>query len=82
MRTAAPKYIRKRRHADPRWVRRNKRSLSSNRQFRVLCRQRHDAAKKLKELLALRESSSLAERIEARLSQFFGRFIPHRAQAR
>ena len=79
---AAPRYIKERRHADPRWVRRNKIFLCSNRQFRVVCRRRREADEKLKELLAIRDSNSFAQRVEARLGEFFGRFTPHRAQVR
>jgi hypothetical protein len=50
MRMAAPQYIRERRLADPLWVRRHKRSLGRNKQFRACVRMDHELRKEMEKL--------------------------------
>jgi hypothetical protein len=87
MRTAAPKYIRERRAADPVWVRRNKRSLGRNKHFRACVRMAHEVREAMEKLAKQQERkhTTSAASIIGRLNQFLGRtarmFTPRRVQA-
>jgi hypothetical protein len=84
MRLRAPAYITKRREADPRWVRRHKRSLSGNRQWRICARMRHEERKALQKLLKQREeeqamsASAIAKKVNDFLAGFVRKFTPRR----
>jgi hypothetical protein len=86
MRMAAPQYIRDRRLADARWVRRNERSLGGNRQFRACVRMDHEARKEFEKLRkeAEQNNASSASQIVDRLNSIFKGavklFTPRRTQ--
>lgn len=60
IRMRAPAYIRERREANPTWVRRHRRSLSANPQYRRRVKVRHVLAK-----LALEQREALKRKKEA-----------------
>lgn len=70
MRTRAPEYIRARREADAGWVRRNRRSLGLNRQFRALVRQAYIDREALEQLAeqAAKKHEGLAAAIKQRIA--------------
>jgi aminoglycoside phosphotransferase family enzyme len=75
MRTAAPKYIRERRLADPLWVARHKRSLGRNRQFRACVRMEHELRKEMAKLNKNAEAAqaSSAATITRKVNEFLQR---------
>lgn len=86
MRTSAPDYIRERHESDPQWVRRHRRSLGANKQFRACIRKakeaeakkaERDAQTKVEEKVSnvIASATKTKEKLWGRVRQFFTRRV-------